>query len=117
MYTVTMGKHFKVSLKSGKEPTSEEAEWLRRVDAIINHPENAEPIFERAIEEMCRMNGASLTSWQEYAAVKVELALWYDALMLVDEELHEGVVADDLNTDFDARRFFDDWATDLWAVL
>jgi hypothetical protein len=40
-------KPFKIELKDGRKPTPEEAEWLQKMNAIINHPENAEPIVER----------------------------------------------------------------------
>jgi hypothetical protein len=40
-------KPFKITLKDDREPTPAEAEWIRRCEAIINHPENAEPILDR----------------------------------------------------------------------
>lgn len=45
-----MAKPFKITFKDGHEPTPEEAEWIRRAEAIINHEENAEPILQRSVD-------------------------------------------------------------------
>lgn len=56
----------------------------------------------------------NIESFWEYDAVKLELAMWHEALRSIDEEIHESPVVTEF-TDFESRQFFDDWLSAIWA--
>ena len=61
-----MSKPFRVVKKDGTEPTPEEAKYLRTLENIINHPENAEPIIEEATRKAMKYHMHLLIWGHEY---------------------------------------------------
>lgn len=58
-----MAKYFKVTLKNGEEPTPEQKVWMERMERILNHEENAEPILQRTADAHAHLLIYGHTPW------------------------------------------------------